>query len=502
MSSLNAYGVVQINDIHLAIVADALMEAVHWPTDLQPHPLTRGALLGVFTLRGKPVPLVDLRGQLADSVATAEPTPLVAILKYDGGFLGLAIDAVCDILKAPDSRFYPMGPGGQNAGLLPALMLGTETSRLIYKLDLACLAALPGVLFAADPSARLRSEEALAAQHRLLHYLVFECDGRHFCIDASVVTELVDQPDISPSDFASDCCFGVTLVRGTKVPALNLSQVLGLDHQPQPSKPQLLLLTAPDGRVCGFGYDRMVAIHRQDPEQMLAVPAYGLPHPELLAGVMNLQDGEQALLLDHPSLLQRPEVKSYTQVYQHDVKPAQASHEVTRTMLRHACLLFDAPTRFVAPLSQIVEILSVPEQLIGLSQPSTHLLGQFNLRGEQVPLICLSSLLEEAPHAQSEASRVLIVRGDRLCFGFAVGCVDSIDAFNQFDPAMLDKGWQTNIGKDISVNDRVRSLVSVGSPERSWRATLLDLQGLARQLERDVDQRQSARANDGRPAMA
>ncbi|EGH49730.1 CheW domain-containing protein, partial [Pseudomonas syringae pv. pisi str. 1704B] len=38
----------------------------------------------------------------------------------------------------------------------------------------------------------------------------------------------------------------------------------------------------------------------------------------------------------------RPEVKSYTQVYQHDVKPAQASHDVTKAMLRHACLLFDA----------------------------------------------------------------------------------------------------------------------------------------------------------------
>lgn len=192
-------------------------------------------------------------------------------------------------------------------------------------------------------------------------------------------------------------------------------------------------------------------------------------------------------------LLQRPEVKSYTQVYQHDVKPAQASHDVTKAMLRHACLLFDAPTRFVAPLSQIVEIMSVPQQLIGLSQPATHLLGQFNLRGEQVPLICLSSLLGEGAQTPGEASRVLIVRGERLCFGFAVSRVDAIDAFNQFDPAMLEQGWQANTGKGISVNDRVRSLVSVGSQERSWRATLLDLQGLARQLECNVAERVAAR---------
>ncbi|WP_162233988.1 chemotaxis protein CheW, partial [Pseudomonas savastanoi] len=120
-------------------------------------------------------------------------------------------------------------------------------------------------------------------------------------------------------------------------------------------------------------------------------------------------------------------------------------------------------------------------------------LGQFNLRGEQVPLICLSSLLGEGAQTPCEASRVLIVRGERLCFGFAVSRVDAIDAFNQFDPAMLEQGWQANTGKGISVNDRVRSLVSVGSQERSWRATLLDLQGLARQLECNVAERVAAR---------
>ncbi|RMM80988.1 CheW domain protein, partial [Pseudomonas syringae pv. maculicola] len=134
MSSLNAYGVVQINGVYLAVVADALMEAVHWPADLHPHPLTRGALRGVFTLRGKPVPLVDLRSELAEGGDVTSATPLVAILKYGGGYLGLAIDAVCDILKARDSQFSPLGPGGTSVGLLPALLLNADESRMIYSI--------------------------------------------------------------------------------------------------------------------------------------------------------------------------------------------------------------------------------------------------------------------------------------------------------------------------------------------------------------------------------
>lgn len=31
MNDMHAYGVVQINGTYLAVIADALMEAVHWP---------------------------------------------------------------------------------------------------------------------------------------------------------------------------------------------------------------------------------------------------------------------------------------------------------------------------------------------------------------------------------------------------------------------------------------------------------------------------------------
>ncbi|RMS23672.1 CheW-like protein, partial [Pseudomonas coronafaciens pv. garcae] len=94
------------------------------------------------------VPLVDLRGELAQGTEASPPTPLVAILKYNGGYLGLAIDAVCDILKARDSQFSPLGSDGSRPGLLPSVLLDADEARMVYKLDLDALTRLPGVLFA------------------------------------------------------------------------------------------------------------------------------------------------------------------------------------------------------------------------------------------------------------------------------------------------------------------------------------------------------------------
>tara|TARA_R100001143_G_scaffold62349_1_gene65459 strand:- start:1055 stop:2509 length:1455 start_codon:yes stop_codon:yes gene_type:complete len=483
MNDRHGYGVVQVGGVYLGIEIGALMEAVLWPADLMPHPTAHGVLVGVFTLRGKAVPLVDLRSMFAQGSHDAGPTPLVAVVCYNGGYVGIAIDEVCEIVHVAEDQPCALITGDRAPGLLSTLLAIQDGKRMIYALDLSYLACLPGVLFAAE-SGRETHRQTLATRGRLRHYLVFECDGRNFCIDASVVTGLVDKPVITPSDFGNERCFGTAEVRGKKVASLSLSHVLNFETEALPPKDQLLLLTAVDGRVSGFGYDRMVAIRREDPNRLMGVPAYGLREPDLLRAVMCLGEGEQALLLAHETLLERPEVQSYAKIYQHEVKSALETHQAVKAVMRQACLLFHAPIHFAAPLSQISEILDIPAQLIRVHQPENHLLGQFNLRGEQVPLICLSSLIESSPQSPTPSSRVLVVRGNHATFGFAVCQVDAIDSFKEFDPAQLERGYSANAGKAQSVNDRVRSLVSIGNHEQSWRATLLDLHRLAVQLER------------------
>lgn len=485
MNGRHGYGVVQVSGVYLGIEISALMEAVQWPADLVPHPTAHGVLIGVFTLRGKAVPLVDLRSLFAQGSSDAGPTPLVAVIRYNGGYIGIAIDEVCEIVHVAEGQPCALVPGDRAPGLLSTLLTIQDGKRMIYALDLAYLAGMPNVLFASD-SGREAPSQAATTKGRLHHYLVFECDGRNFCIDASVVTGLVDKPELAPSDFGNERCFGTAEVRGKKVAALSLSHVLGFETGTLPLKDQLLLLTAPDGRVSGFGYDCMVAIRRQDPNGLMAVPTYGLREPDLLSAVMSLGEGEQALLLAHETLLERPEVQSYAKVYQHEVKSARETHQAAKAVLRQACLLFHAPIHFAAPLSQISEILDVPTQLIRVHQPENHLLGQFNLRGEQVPLICLSSLIESLPQSPTPSSRVLVVRGNHATFGFAVCQVDAIDSFKEFDPTQLERGYSANAGRAQSVNDRVRSLVSIGNHEQSWRATLLDLRSLAVQLEKNL----------------
>ncbi len=475
-----AFGVLKVAQIEVALDGLALEQVVNWPAHLQRHPLTGGALLGLFSLRGKALPLIDLRHLLGadhDEPRAAK----VAIVNHEGGRFGLAIDGVSDVVKIDAQQICRLQQPHASPALLPELaLLGEE--RMVYLLDLAALAALPEVLMAqVRPTAALAPTQQ--ANYALRHLFVFECDRQRFAVDARAITELVDRPELQASKFGHEYCLGIANRRGVDVPALNLSLTLGLEVDVDlQSKQQLLVLTSTEGYRIGFAYDHLVAIERVRAQDILPIPTYGLREPSLFAGVIGRTNGSQALLLEHVALLDRPQTLNFAKI--HQTSPPAAGLGVTDTQrFNQACLVFHAPVQFVVALEQILETLQIPEAFIGLPQPENHLLGQFNLRGEQIPLICLSSLIEGSPQAPGIESRVLLVRGAQRSFGLAVCSTDSIEAFNHSSDRHPE-GWRAGESKAASANSRVRSLVSIGNGEQNRWVTLIDLKKVVADLER------------------
>ncbi|MGE1153242.1 chemotaxis protein CheW [Pseudomonas kitaguniensis] len=481
MSDSRAFGVLKLAGLEIAVDAQALEQVINWPTRLQPHPLQNAALLGMFSLRGKALPLIELRSLLGDyAPEQCEPTHMVAIVNHQGQRLGIAVSGVSDVMKIEARDRCRLGGEGTSVALLPELAL-LDGERMIYLLDLAALACLPQVLTARsadnDRVARVQDQS-----HELHHLLVFECDAKRFAVDAKAITELVDQPDMLPSKLGGDYCLGVANRRGVDVPALSLNRVLGIDRLSAASpQDQLLVLTSREGYRIGLMYDRMIAIVRKRASEILPLPTYGLREPALFAGVVGVENGEQALLLEHRALLERPETLSFAKIYQ--TSPPGQGAAVSRTgQMNQTCLVFQAAQQFVVPLDQVLEILDMPEHFVRFAQVETHLLGSFNLRGEQIPLVCLSSLVEGTTPADIALERVLLVKGEFNSFGLVVNRTDSIETFTH--PASEHPaGWERSINGSGSVNDRVRSLVSIGKGDQNRWMTLINLRNVVKALE-------------------
>ncbi|MEX6674536.1 chemotaxis protein CheW [Pseudomonas sp. W2Oct36] len=485
MSEALAFGVVRLGGLEVAIDAQALEQVINWPARLQAHPLQGGALLGMFSLRGKALPLIELRSLLGEhDVSRHDPLEMVAIVNHQGRRLGIAVSGVSDVMKVEARNLCRLGGEGTAVALLPELVL-VENERMIYRLDLDALCGLPQVLTAQSRDVG-DTVEVQDPSRELHHLLLFECEGKRYALDARAITELVDRPDMLPSKLGGDYCLGVVNRRGVDVPALSLNRVLGIDSpatataQAQ-NQNQLLVLTSREGYRIGLVYDRMISIVRKRAHEILPLPRYGLREPGLFAGVVGLENGEQALLLEYRELLERKETLSFARIYQTS-PPSQDAPGSRLMQMNQTCLVFQAAQPFVVPLDQVLEILDMPEHFVRFAQEETHLLGSFNLRGEQIPLVCLSSLIEGTTPPGNTLERVLLVKGERHSFGLVVNRTDSIETFTH--PASEHpEGWEHGAIVRGSVNDRMRSLVSIGKGDQVRWMTLINLSNIVRGLE-------------------
>ncbi|UZJ57874.1 chemotaxis protein CheW [Pseudomonas sp. KU26590] len=491
MSEALAFGVVKLGGLEVAIDAQALEQVINWPSRLQPHPLQGSALLGMFSLRGKALPLIELRSLLGEhDVSRHDPLEMVAIVNHQGRRLGIAVSGVSDVMKVEARNLCRLGGEGTAVALLPELAM-LENERMIYRLDLDALCGLPQVLTAqaADVGHLVQVQDQSQELH---HLLLFECEGKRYAVDAKAITELVDRPDMLPSKLGGDYCLGVVNRRGVDVPALSLNRILGIERPAAAqAQNQLLVLTSREGYRIGLVYDRMISIVRKRAHEILPLPRYGLREPGMFAGVVGLENGEQALLLEYRELLERKETLSFARIYQTSV-PNQDASGSRLAQMNQTCLMFQAAQPFVVPLDQVLEILDMPEHFVRFAQQQSHLLGSFNLRGEQIPLVCLSSLVEGATPPGNTLERVLLVKGELNSFGLVVNRTDSIETFTH--PAFEHpEGWEQSVRVRGSVNDRMRSLVSIGKGDQVRWMTLINLSNIVKGLEMAAIEAQTQR---------
>jgi purine-binding chemotaxis protein CheW len=386
------------------------------------------------------------------------------------------------VMKVEARNLCRLSGEGTAVALLPELAL-LDSERMIYRLDLQALCGLPQVLTAhsGDESHQKQVQDLARELH---HLLLFECEGKRYAVDAKAITELVDRPEMLPSKLGGDYCLGVVNRRGIEVPALSLNRILGIDcpaTDQARSQSQLLVLTSREGYRVGLTYDQMISIVRKRADEILPLPRYGLREPGLFAGVVGLENGEQALLLEHRALVERQETLSFARIYQTS-PPTQDALGSRLAQMNQTCLVFQAAQPFVVPLDQVLEILDMPEHFVRFAQQKSHLLGSFNLRGVQIPLVCLSSLIEGATPPGNTLERVLLVKGERNSFGLVVNRTDSIETFTH--PASEHpQGWEQTVSVRGSVNDRLRSLVSIGRGDQVRWMTLINLSNIVRSLE-------------------
>jgi len=106
----------------------------------EPLPEAPDAILGVIDLRGKIVPIIDLRTRLGLPTTELAPADRIVVTRAPSGSVGLRVDTVTRLAAVDSSEIEPLAiPNGGAAQLARAAV--RLDGVLHYQLDLAALRA-------------------------------------------------------------------------------------------------------------------------------------------------------------------------------------------------------------------------------------------------------------------------------------------------------------------------------------------------------------------------
>lgn len=104
--------------------------------DITSVPDSPDCVEGVINLRGRIIPVVDLRKRFGEKLITANKKNRILVAEVEGKMVGLIVDAASEVLKIPPSEVDPPPNVFDEGDLNYITGVGKMNSRLIMMVDL------------------------------------------------------------------------------------------------------------------------------------------------------------------------------------------------------------------------------------------------------------------------------------------------------------------------------------------------------------------------------
>lgn len=288
--------VFRVSDHEYVFEADRVKELLR-PGDITPVEGAPDYLLGVMTVRGRVLPVVEVRARLGLAPGGGGAGSAVIAAELPGGTVGFVVDSAAEIVSIPADAFAPAPP--VLAGPRRDFVCGIARphGRLLIRLDLERLADLaPGVLEGhTAPEGRYAAEAGFELRAGTRTLVAFELGGELYGLPVTLVAEISHPLPLAPLPHVPPHVVGLANLRGVVLPVIDLRSRFGLPHVPDGDNCRLVVLKG-GGKPYALRVDSVLGMTRL-PESGFRPAPPGVAHraPEFY---------DQVTLLDGRLLVQ------------------------------------------------------------------------------------------------------------------------------------------------------------------------------------------------------
>ena len=300
-----------------ALKLEDVTQIIALPTEIAALPGSDATMLGVVAWRDGLLPVVSLRVLLgAPRDGFDRRRARVVVITFAGRPVGLVVDAVQAILRAPASAFSAM-PGiltrGRSEARIDSICRLDQGLRLVGVLS-------PAGLFDAETAARLLGAAPLtagpdAAQPEVVHddggtrrFILFQLAEEHYGLPLAVVDGVARCPaSFTRIPRAPDFLAGVMNIRGKAIPVIDQRRLFaaGDGHYRigRHGAASRVLLISIDRLQAGLLVDDVSEVVDVPTEELRVLPELSASGARLLEGASIKRDGRMFLLVEPAALL-------------------------------------------------------------------------------------------------------------------------------------------------------------------------------------------------------
>jgi purine-binding chemotaxis protein CheW len=412
-------------------------------------PLAPRALDGLANLRGRVLPIINLR-RLFGCEAREHDDSTRALVINLGQPLGFVVDRVASVIsieagetEAADaiqsivSTDYltgvikrALGEGGHE------MLLTVDFGKLVEG-QFAHIAQAAGQRAVAGGEPMADEVVAGAASHDEMRLVSFSVDAQEYALDIAEVQEIVQMPErLSVLPNAPGHVLGVMSLRERLLPLVSLRRLFGLG-QGHGEQQRIVVTSLPGGLHVGLVTDSV--------KEVMSVPrAQSEPMPGVLSADEQMQEFSAICRLDGGKrlvsviatdrLLRMPQIAEALAVTQQaaidptDTEPdvstpttAVASDEDTQVVIFRL-----GQEEFGVPIMSVQEIVRVPDVLTRVPKTPAFVEGVINLRGTVLPVIDQRTRLDMPAIERHEGQRIMVYLLGGLRTGFIVDSVAEV----------------------------------------------------------------------------
>jgi len=290
-----------------AVPVSAVREIVRRETKIARMPHADGHLLGVINLRGRLLPLVELRTLLglATEDRRDDTAGRIIVLSFGGLEVGLLVDRAREILRVQSDRIDPVPVlFRQDSGEIEAICRLDQGRRLISILD-------PGRLFRSEAVRRtlITQEKGMADSPAVMRsssetFVIFRLGNIEYGLPSSSVEQVVAVPErLTAIPKAPGFIEGVINHRGTVLPVIDQRRRFAMTGT---VRSRHIIVAALGAARAGLMVDAVTGVLKIQDEAIEPAPDLSLEQMALISRVANLGE-RMILLLDPAHLLARQE---------------------------------------------------------------------------------------------------------------------------------------------------------------------------------------------------